>query len=38
MVSGSVQSVLVDINGDKAADMQIDVVNAFTLVRTDFVL
>ncbi|OWJ68289.1 calcium-binding protein [Inquilinus limosus] len=35
---GGVQSVLIDVNGDKVADMQINVVSATGLVAGDFVL
>ena len=37
-VSGGVQTVLADLNGDKAADMAITVISATTLVAGDFVL
>ena len=36
--SGGVQSVLIDVNGDKVADMQISVLSATGLAAGDFVL
>jgi Ca2+-binding RTX toxin-like protein len=38
VVNGGVQMVLADLDGDKVADMQINVVSATALVATDFVL
>ena len=36
--SGGLQTVLVDVNGDKVADMQIGVISATTLAAGDFLL
>ncbi len=38
VASGGVQMVLIDVNGDAVADMQIGVISATTLVAGDFVL
>jgi aryl-phospho-beta-D-glucosidase BglC (GH1 family) len=38
VVNGGIQMVLADLNGDKAADLQINVVSATALVAADFVL
>ncbi|WP_343717832.1 calcium-binding protein [Inquilinus sp.] len=38
VAGGGLQSVLIDVNGDKVADMQINVISATTLVAGDFVL